>query len=196
MAFGFIIDLIKLVLLYTVIVDPLASFSVFFVATAHMTHNERIRTATLAIVVATALSFVVLIFGQQLLVLFSTTIDDFKVAGGLILGILGIKMALGGSVTDLDTKHSSARAIAAIIATPLLTGPATITSIIITTKEFGMILTGLALLIVLAATAILFYQADRLGKKLSMTVVQVVSTILGLITLSWAVKFIREGLGI
>ncbi len=191
------VQLIKLIVLFVVIFDPLASFAVFVVATQHMLPKERRRTAMLSVLVAGSISLGFLLLGKYLLIAFSTTLDEFRIAGGIILGILGVKMALGHSLADLDSvRHSSGRAIAAIIGTPLLTGPAAITAIMISTSDFGIATTGLAVFIVLLGTAVLFYYAEALSHKFGKTFIQVLSTILGLITTAWGVKFIREGLGI
>jgi len=93
-------------------------------------------------------------------------------------------------------KKNSARAVAAIIGTPLLTGPAAITTIMISVNDFGMLITGLAVAIVLAISALMFYQANLVHRILGQATLQVISTILGMITIAWGVKFIRIGLGI
>ena len=187
--------LLKLVILFFVIFDPLASFAVFLTASASMSKAERRETAMLAIFVAAVLSFSVLILGENLLWIFNTTIDEFRVAGGIILGILGIKMSLGLPLAHLgEMKNDSRKAIAAIIGTPLLTGPAVITATIVTVKDYGPEITGLAIAIVLFSIGILFIQAERLKKILGTTTIQVLSTILGLVTLSWGIKFITTGL--
>ena len=135
--------LFQLIILFIVIFDPLASISVFFVATKDLSASERRHTAFLAVLVAAVISFSFLIFGQHILVLFDTTIEDFKAAAGIILGILGIKMVLGESITNIDNAgNNSGRAIAAIIGTPLLTGPAAITTIIVSVHDYGMPITG------------------------------------------------------
>lgn len=186
--------LIQLTILFFVIFDPLASLIVFITASANMNKKERRLTATLAVLVAASLSFLVLLFGQNLLNLFSTTVDEFRIAGGIILGILGVKMALGLPLTHMkEVKNSSGRAIASIIGTPLLTGPATITTIIISVHDYGRLLTGLAVAIVLFLAAIIFYLSEIVN-KLGKTAIQVMSTILGLITLAWGVKFVANGL--
>jgi multiple antibiotic resistance protein len=106
-------------------------------------------------------------------------------------------MAMGHSLSSIDSsKNSSAKAIAAIIGTPLLTGPAAITAIIISTNDYGAMITGSAVGIVLGVTAIMLYQANLISKALGPTSIQVMSTIMGLITVAWGVKFIRVGLGI
>jgi len=189
--------LLQLVILFFVIFDPLLSFVVFFGATAGMSPLEKRRTATLAVVVALAISLVCLVFGEGILKLFNTNINDFKIAGGIILGILGIKMSLGQSDSEMvmGTKRS-AKAIASIIATPLLTGPAAITAIIITVHDYGRILTTIAILIVMIITLFIFLQAPRITRFTGETAMQVISTIMGLITLSWGIMFVKSGLGI
>ena len=190
-------NLIQLVVLFFVIFDPLASFVVFLAATAKMKETDKKRTAMLSVAVAAILSYVVLFFGNTLLTLFNTSIENFRIAGGIILVMLGIKMTLGLSLvnTEKDSKDNSVRAIAALIGTPLLTGPAAISSIIIAVNDYGFFITGLAITIIMAATAAMFYESFRFKRFLSPTTIQVLSTILGLVTLAWGVEFIRVGLG-
>ncbi len=186
---------LQLLILFFVIFDPLASFVIFTVATSSMAEKERQRTATIAVMVAATLSFLVLLLGEGLLELFTMTIQEFQVAGGIVLGILGLKMVLGQSLLDVDkVKGDSSWAIASIIGTPLLTGPAAIMSIIVSASNYGKIVTGLALGIVLVGTAILFYNAKRANRVLGKTMIQVISTILGLITLTWGVKYVLQGI--
>ena len=188
--------LVQLTILFAVIFDPPASFAVFYVTTAHLSPKEKNKIASYALLVAGLLSFAVLFLGEGLLELFSTDLQDFRVASGIILGILGIKMALGHSLTNLKAlEDNSAFGIAAIIGTPLLTGPAAITTIIVAVNDYGRLVTGFALLIVLACTALLFYQSYRVHRLIGTTPLQIMSTFLGLITVAWGVKFIRTGLG-
>ena len=188
---------IQLVVLFFVIFDPFVSLAVFTTATQKMDRKERKKTAFLAVAVAGIISLAVLLLGQKLLSLLSTSIDDFRVAGGIILGLLGIKMVWGQSLADTDSlKKGTGRAIAAIIGTPLLTGPAAITSIMIAATDYGRLIPGLAVAIVLGISAVMFYHANLIQKALGKTTLQVVSTLLGLITIAWGVKFIRMGLGI
>jgi len=189
--------LLQLIILFFVIFDPLLSFIVFFSATADMSPQEKKKTAILAVSVAFIISVVCLVFGEGILKLFNTNISDFKIAGGIILGILGIKMALGQTVADTEKiSKKSAKAIASLIATPMLTGPASITAIIITVHDYGRFLTAIAILIVMILTAIIFLQAPKITRITGETTMQVVSTIMGLITLTWGIMFIKDGLGL
>lgn len=190
-------SLFPLIILFLVIFDPLASFVIFLVATSKMNHAEREKTVTYALIVAGGLSLLVLLLGSTLLWVFNTNLQDFQIAGGLVLAILGVKMVLGYSLTHVEeVKNNSGWAIASIIGTPLLTGPATITAIIISSNDYGKLVTGLAVFIVLVITAFLFYNAERANKYIGRTTIQVTSTILGLITLAWGVRYILTGLGL
>jgi multiple antibiotic resistance protein len=188
-------SLLQLVILFFVIFDPLASFTIFLTASSSLTKKERRRMAFLAVAVASALSVAVIVLGGALLELFSTSLDEFRIAGGVILAMLGIRMAMGMPIADISSyKNDSGRAVASIIGTPLLTGPAAITAIMISVYDYGHILTGAAVGIVLAITAGIFLLSGGINKIVGRTGIQVLSTILGLITLSWGVKFIVTGL--
>ena len=190
-------NLISLIILFFVIYDPLLSIPFFLNATKNMDKKERFKTATLAILVASIISIAVLFSGIRLLHLFNTNLDDFKVAGGIVLGLLGVKMVLGIPITEIEKgDNKSISGVAVIIGTPLLSGPAAITTIIISVSDYGLLTTGIAITLVLALTGILLYSAAKLLQFLGETTIQVSTTMMGLITLSWGVMFIRGGLGI
>lgn len=187
--------LLSLIVLFFVIFDPPMSLSVFTTATSNLEQKERNVIAQIAILVAGTLSLLVLLLGENLLFLFNTNIDEFKIAGGIILGILGVKMVLGESITDTSNlKNNSSRGIAAIIGTPLLTGPAAITAIMVSSVDYGRFLTGLAVLIVLIITGIIFLFSNFFNRILGKTAIQILTTILGMINICWGVNFIASGI--
>ncbi len=189
-------ELLQLIVFFFVLFDPLASIAVFFVATKGMNITERRKTALYAVLVAGLLSFGTLFFGESLLTLFNTNMDDFRVAGGIILIILGIRMALGYPLLELGrtNRQNSGYAIAALIATPLLTGPAVMTSTIILRYDYGIFLTGISILIVLFITALLFYNSQKIYSYFG-KITSVITTFLGLVIISWGVNFLRTALG-
>ena len=189
--------LISLIILFFVIIDPLTSFVVFFVSTKGFDKKTKMKIAILSVLLATIISYLVLFFGNNLLQIFSTDINSFKIAGGIILVILGINMSLGKSFNDIEKMEGdSVHAVASIIATPLISGPATITAIIISSSDFGKLLTGVAIGIILIIIAILFYLSIRYHNitNKAKTTIQVVTTIMGLITLAWGVNYILSGI--
>ena len=188
-------ELAQLIVLFFVIIDPLATFTVFMVASSSMKDGQRKKAAMYAISIAIVLSGLVLVLGQKLLEIFSTTLDEFRIAGGIILGILGIKMTLGIPLKNLDElKGNSAMAIASVIGTPLITGPATITAIILSSNDYGRLITGIAVAIVLFFTGLFLFFSKWFGDFLGRDLIRIISTLLGLITIAWGVKFITVGI--
>ena len=187
--------LLELFVLYLVIFDPFTSLAVFSLATGSRTSSERRKIAILAVAVAGVISLLVLLLGRTLIDLFSTTITDLRIAGGIILVILGIDMALGRSLSNEEKyRENSSAAIAAIIGSPLLAGPASITTMIITSTDLGILETGVAVSVVLVLTGALLLLSTRAKHFLNNTVIQLISAVMGMITLAWGVRFIREGL--
>ncbi|MFA6073239.1 MAG: MarC family protein [Candidatus Woesearchaeota archaeon] len=189
--------LIQLIVLFFVIFDPLASAMVFVSATRNMKSKDMVKVGIYATLVAMSVSAIFLLFGNTFLTLFNTDMNDIKIAGGILLGILGVKMALGYNIVEDETKsgNSSNMAVASLIGTPLLTGPAAITTILITTHDYGMLSTGIAIFAVLLFAGLIFFILSKFAHKIKQTPIQVISTILGLITLAWGINFIRTGLG-
>ena len=190
-------ELIQLIILFFVLFDPFASLAAFFAATELMSHSEKKRVAFYAILVAGLLSFGTLLFGEKLLVLFHTNISDFRIAGGLILIILGVRMSLGYALTNIDNsrKERSIHAIAALIATPLLTGPAVMTATIVLKYDYGISLTAMALIAVLSVTWMMFNNSQKIYNLFGKETIKVITTFFGLITISWGIGFLRAAIG-
>ncbi len=190
------LEFVQLLVLFFVIFDPPLSMAVFIGATNKMKNPQRMKIALYAILVALGISILFLLFGEKLLTIFNTNLHDFKVAGGIILALLGIKMAWGHGVLETEkAKDNSAMAVASIIGTPLLTGPAAITAIIVSSVDYGKVITGISVLVILTLTLIIFLLSNKINKYLGSAGIHILSTIFGLITLSWGVMFIRAGLG-
>jgi len=191
-------ELLSLVVLFIVILDPLQSFAFFFVRTSRLTKKERVRIALLATGIAVVILYAFLFFGKGVLDLFNTNIDSFRIAGGILLALLGITMCgYLKSHDDVETNtKDSHTTIATVIATPLLSGPAAITATIISVVDHGRVITGIAIGLVLLLTFGLLMLSVVFHKILnkSKVAIKVLTTILGLITLAWGIDFILTGL--
>lgn len=188
----------ELFVLFLGIFDPLMSLVVFVTLAHDFNERERRSTAILAVLVAATPLVLSILFGLSMLNFLNIQLQDFQVAGGIILGILGIKMALGIPLIEKQGKkvERSTRAVAVLIGTPLLTGPAIITTAIVSSNENGVLLTAAASLSALAVCLVTLLSSKFFFERLGPSVLQVCSTLLGLVTLAWGVQFIRAGLGV
>lgn len=175
-----------------VILDPFASIPPFFGLTRKMSDDQRKHIARKAVLVAGILAALFLVAGSSLLGTLGISLSSFKVAGGIVLGLMGLETVLnmhfgGASKPDQDS-------VAILIATPLLTGPGMISTIIVLSQQVGQVTTGLAALVALLLAYAILYLAPLLRKAVGDKTIEAFSKIMGLVLLALAVEFIRTGL--
>ncbi len=121
---------------------------------------------------------------------FSITIESFKIAGGIILLIIGIKFVLGLRLVSCRKRYE----IAAVpLATPLIAGPGVITTIIIHVFQYGVLVTLIAAALALFVQWLVLIKSEVIHNLLGHQVSEVISRIMGLIIASFAVEFMIQG---
>ncbi|MBU0590613.1 MarC family protein [Candidatus Micrarchaeota archaeon] len=184
-------SLIEAFILLLGIIDPPASFGAFMSFTKKMNEKKKRRIALKSVFVASLVFFVFAIFGGNLLDLLGVNIESFRAAGGIILVLLGIQMSLGLS---LPKEKNGVHEVAVIIGTPLITGPATITTAILLVKESGLITTLIAGTGALLITMTALLLSTYLSRIIGVIGIRILSTIMGIITIAWGLQFILTGI--
>ena len=175
-----------------VILDPFASIPAFLTLTKNLDDDERRSVAHKAVFLAAILTYVFLFTGQTILNMLGVSLSSFKIAGGIVLGLMGLETVLGFSVHG--EKKEDKDSIAVLIATPLLTGPGVITTTILLSQQVGTAVTAVAALVALALAFVILHYAPLLRNALGEKAINVFSKIMGLMLLAIAVEFIRTGL--
>ncbi len=193
-------DFISLVLVsfatLFVIMDPFPSVIQFLVHTKNSSDAERRACATKAVVIAGALAVFFLFVGPVLLSSLHITLSDFKVAGGIILLLLGIETVLGISIGNHNTKSKKEdlNDVAVLIATPLLTGPGLVTSLIVLSRDNGTVPTVIALALALLVSWLVLLNSVRIRKIAGEQFIRILAKIIGLVLLALGVAYIKNGL--
>jgi len=188
------LEAIQAFILLFVIMDPLLSLAAFFSLTKGMKKEECRNIATQAVIVAAIPLFLFIFIGNGILSLLSVSMDSFQVAGGIILILLGVQLALGISSPKEKEDENDHSAIAVVIGTPLITGPAVIATSILLADKFGKETTAIAGAAALLGMWLSLWFASFIHDKLGRGGLKVLSTMMGLITIAWGVEFIRQGL--
>ena len=191
------------------IVNPLAIVPFFIHYTQGFSDEQRRRT----VMVASFSAFVVIatsaLLGLQILEFFSISLASFQVGGGLLLLISAMNMLnaqpaeakpLTNEMEDGAAKAARGASIAVVPLTiPLLTGPATMSTVVIfaekaqTALQLAM-LVGYGVVIALV-TAIAFSLAEPISRLLGKTGINVMTRLMGLILAALAVEVMAGGLG-
>ena len=190
------------------IVNPLACVPFFIHYTQGMNKAERRRT----IEVASFSAFVVIaacaLLGLQILELFSISLASFQVGGGLLLMTSALSMlnaqpaearSNAEEMSDTAAKAAAGASIAVVPLTiPLLTGPATMSTVVIfadKAKSYWQLFTLVGYgLVVALAVALCFSMAQPIARLLGKTGINVMTRLMGLILAALAVEVMADGL--
>ena len=190
------------------VVNPLACVPFFIHYTQGFTRAQRQRTilvssfTTFAVIAASAL------LGLQILEFFGISLASFQVGGGMLLLTSALSMlnaqpaearANADEVHDAETRATMGASIAVVpLAIPLLTGPATMSTVVIyadkakTVLQLGT-LVGYGVAIGLA-TALCFAMAPPIARIMGKTGINVMTRLMGLILAALAVEVMADGL--
>jgi len=143
-----------------------------------------------ATIVAGLLMLTFLLVGKSILTLFGIGVEDFAIAGALIIFALGAEMILGIELFKPDPE-ATASASFVPIAFPLIAGAGTLTTILTLKAEFEQVNIAIGILLNLIFVYIVLKSTTWLERKLGKTGVDVLRRIFGIILLSIAVKIFK-----
>ncbi len=176
------------------IMDPVGNVPVFISLTGKLRKEERERLATAAVIRAGIILTVFVFLGNAVLNAFHISIESFRIAGGLILVLLGLQILFGINLENERPEEENDISVVPL-AMPLIAGPGMITSAVILSKEYGYFLTLAGIVANLVLTKIFFHYSGfilkLLGKKGSLAFAKV----MGLILVAIGVEFVRSALG-
>jgi len=110
------------------IINPFSALPTFLAFTDKLGEGGRRNVAHTATLVVLALVFTFALFGQLILNALQVTVESFELGGGILLMVIAVDM-LGGAVR---TKSVDMKQVAIVpLATPLLVGPGTMTTLIV-----------------------------------------------------------------
>ena len=192
-----------------IILDPLLSTSMFIDLTRGLSGKEVLKQAGIATSVAGVLMLVFLVFNDVIFSILNIELDSFKVAGGIILFILGLQIVLGleiGGKAAHEARAEQARDGAellpgtvrksmagVIIGTPIMCGPGTITTVMIIGSDYGILIPAVAIILSLLVIWMILAFSSRITAVLGETVIVILSKIVGLLLTAIAVHTIWSG---
>jgi multiple antibiotic resistance protein len=176
-----------------VVIDAFGSLPMVISFTDGMTGHERRRVIETSILTAVLVGLAFLFFGQFLLRAMGISVGSFAIAGGIILIVLSIKYMTTGHMVD-----SSREEMVAVvpIGTPLLSGPATITTLIFLNTQYPtyMVLLSLALNMLLAW--LIFLAGNKIIGFLGQGGSKAISKVFSLLLAAIAVDLVIRGLNL
>ena len=185
-----------------VIIDPIGTTPLFVALTQGSSAQERRKIGTRAICIGFGLLTLFAFLGEQVLGFAGISMSAFRIAGGILLFLTALQMLFekrNKRREDQASEQPAEDPSVFPLATPLIAGPGSITTVILLTGDANgdlfatFAILGMVLL-VLVSLFILFLSAGLLERVLGQTGINVITRLLGMLLAALAVQFVLDGL--
>jgi len=191
----------KTFIFYFIVIDPIGSTPIFLVVTEHLDVKEKIKTALHGTFIATLILLFFGLLGNSILAYLKISFPAFTIAGGIILFIIALEMLFDKrhQRREESTNFTSDKISIFPLATPLLAGPAAITSVIVSVTSTGNNLTNqaigmFALVTATFVTFIILFIAAKSEKIINKRIISVFSRIVAIILAGLSIQYILDGI--
>ncbi|MEO9651142.1 MAG: MarC family protein [Roseobacter sp.] len=186
------------------IMNPFVNLPIFLALTTGFTVAQQ-RTLALKITIFSGIMCLIILFaGQKIIGFFGITVDQFRIAGGIVLAHIAWSMLNGNSIASHHGNENEQDHIQDLsglafypITFPMIVGPGTIATLIIyaghSTGVTDLVLIGGVVAIILAMLFVVLFFASFFGKVLSDTMRVIMTRLMGMILLAIAVEMMVAG---
>jgi MarC family membrane protein len=186
-----------------VVVDPLGVAPSFVALTSELGTSEKRKTLGRALIIAFGVTLFFLLGGGFLLSYLGVTVYAFAISGGILLFaaswpmLFGQRAGLQSPVRDEQGTMGEDIAIFPL-AIPLLSGPGTITTILLLTNQAAADISRMGVLAVIVAVVYLIawcilYAGERIITSLGEGKVRIITRVLGIVLAALAVQYVLNG---
>ncbi|TDP72605.1 MarC family protein [Roseateles toxinivorans] len=199
-------DLYKPLVALLAIVNPIGVVPFFIHFTQNFTRQQRQQTIRVSAFTAFCVIGLSALMGLKIIEFFGISLASFQVGGGTLLLISSLQMLNAqpaeGRKEDVSEgahKVDAGASIAVVPLTiPLLTGPATISTMVIYAEKTRhwwelAVLVGYGVVVALV-TYLVFTASGRIAKALGQTGINIMTRLMGLILAALAVELLADGL--
>lgn len=172
-------------------VDAPGVLPIFISLTKGFSKSEKKRIIIQSIFTAICLAVGFVFLGKAIFKFLGITAADFMVAGGAILFCIAIMDILNPE----KKRRIPARELGAVpLGTPLIVGPAVLTTSLVIISEYGLLAALVSIIINVLLAGVIFYSSNILIKILGEAGTKAISKIISLLLAAIAVMIIRKGI--
>lgn len=176
-----------------VAVDALGNIPLFISLTEDLNETQKRQAIKESVSTATILAILFMFLGKLILRIMGITVSDFKIAGGILLLVISINLLLPGK--SKISNHNGLKNVGIFpLGTPLVTGPAVLTTTLMMLDGYGLMPTFIALVINMGIVWFAFAYSFSILRLMGEAGVRAFSKIADILLASIAVMMIRKGL--
>jgi multiple antibiotic resistance protein len=187
-----------------VVVDPLGVAPSFIVLTGELGSVEKRKTLGRALIIAFGVTLFFLVGGRWLLSYIGVTVHAFAISGGILLFVVSWPMLFGHrpglQAPERDETGMVGEDIAIFpLAIPLLSGPGTITTVLLLANQavsdvFRMGMLAIIIAVVYVISWLVLYASERIMTRFGEGKVRILTRVLGIVLAALAVQYVLNGL--
>ncbi|MFA6549172.1 MAG: MarC family protein, partial [Candidatus Margulisiibacteriota bacterium] len=163
----------------------------FYLSLTEGTSKEEHNKVTLTAVASGLILLAVFVFaGNLFLSLFALTIDDLKIAGGILLFVIAIKILIDGKIVS---EHKEDIGVVPL-GIPLLVGPGAITTVLVMTKTYDFYAVCLGTLICFFLIWLVFHFGEIIFRFIGHNGSLIITKISSILIAGIAIRFIRTAI--
>ena len=187
-----LVGIVSVVVQLFAIMNPIGAIPAFITLTSDMSHVERRSVAKRSSLVILALMLLFTLGGTWILQGFHISIAGLQLGGGVLLMVIAVEM-LGGLPRSRSVEAEDVAIVP--VATPLIVGPGTITTLILLTASYNVILVVVGSMLAVALTALILYYSAELSRLAGRNIVNAFGRFMSLIIAAVAADMILRALG-
>jgi len=179
-----------------VAVDSIGNIPLFVSLVEGTTKKQKNRIIQDTIVTATLMALLFMFVGKWVFRLLGITIPDFQIAGGALLFIIAVKLLLpGGGGHSKSLSDGAGKDIGVFpLGTPLITGPAVLTTTLIMLDSYGIGPTFVSLVLNMFIMWWVLVKADWIMKIFGAAGTRAFSKIMFILLAAISIMMIRRGI--
>jgi len=177
-----------------VAVDAIGNIPLFVSLVEGASKKQRQRVVIDSVTTATILAIVFMFVGKWVLRLIGITIADFQIAGGALLFMISVRLLLPGTSKALLSNGHDKEVGVFPLGTPLITGPAVLTTTLMMLDSFGIIPTFVSLVINMVIVWVTLVKADFIMKLMGASGTRAFSKIMYILLAAIGVMMVRRGI--
>ena len=177
-----------------VAVDAFANIPIFLSLTESFSKKQKDKIIKDSIKTATAIAIIFMSIGKWVFSLLGVTIPDFQIAGGLLLFVISVELLLPVAHKNILTSLRDKDVGIFPLGTPLITGPAVLTTTLMMMNSFGLLATLVSLVLNMSIVWFTLVKADVIMGIIGPSGTRAFSKIMYILLAAIAVMMIRHGI--
>jgi multiple antibiotic resistance protein len=177
-----------------VAVDAIGTVPLFISIMDGTTKKQRHQVIIDSVTTATSVAILFMLVGKLVLRLIGISIPDFQIAGGLLLLVIAMRLLLPGASKSSLINHQEKDIGVFPLGTPLITGPAVLTTTLIMLDTYGLVPTFIALLLNMVIVWWSLVKTDLIIKIFGQAGTRAFAKIMYILLAAIGVMMIRKGM--